>query len=139
MGERTSALVSSRTAVSDNSAINRSAALEERRADNHSDRLPSEPMLLHRRPLVDESPDANELAAARQPRGDMGKLVAALTSGPVYAAPTLQDVEFRMPDRYEQGIDPSLVQLATAQAPAAAVTDQQSAANCCACPPCNLL
>ena len=69
----------------------------------------------------------------------MGKLVAALTSQPVYTAPTLQDVEFRMPDRYEQGIDPSLVQLATAQAPAAAVTDQQSAANCCACPPCNLL
>lgn len=69
----------------------------------------------------------------------MDKRVAALTSQPVYAVPTLTDVEFRMPVRYEEGIDALLVQLAMEQVPAAAVTDQQSAANCCACPPCNLL
>ena len=139
MGERTSALVSSRTAVSDRSAINRSAAVEERRADNHSTELPDGPILLHRDPLVYKSPDIRELLATRQRGEEMGKLVAELTSQPVYVVPTLKDIEFRLPDRYEQGIDALLVQLATEQAPAAAVTHQQSAANCCACPPCNLL
>lgn len=139
MGERTSALVSSRTAVPENRAINYSAATEERRADGQSTRLPNGPVLLHQPALTVKSPAIAELLAKHQHGEEMDTLVAQLVSQPVYVVPTLKDIEFRMPTRQEKGNDALLAQLVTKQAPAAAVTNQQSAAKCCVCPPCNLL
>ena len=139
MGERTSALVSSRTAVPENRAINYSAALEERRAGNHSTSLPDVPILLHQPPLTVKSPDITELLAKHQHGEEMDKLVAQFVSKSVYVVPTLTEIEFRMPVRQEEGNDALLAQLVTKQTPAAAIMDQQSAANCCVCPPCNLL
>lgn len=139
MGERTSALVSSRTAVPENRAIDYPAALEERHADSYSTRLPNAPGLLHRPLFTVKPPDIAELLAKHQHGEEMDKLAAQLVSQPVYVVPTMKDIEFRMPVRQEKGNDALVAQLVATQAPATAVTDQQSAANCCVCPPCNLL
>lgn len=136
MGESTSALVYNRTAVPENRAINHTAALEERRADSHSTRLPNGLVLLHQPALTVKSPDITELLAKHQRDEDWNNSVVPLASQPVYLVHTLKDSDFRMPVRQEEGNDALMAQMATM---AAVTADQQTAANCCVCPPCNLL
>jgi len=133
MGERTSALVSSRTAAPRNNLVANSEALA---WSAHSDwsRIPDvPPMVYPRDPLLIESRNIADLLAQSRSDEASEKIAKLAMDQPVYKLPEkLPEPNFPEPYNSETGT-------AMALAVALMITDERPAANCCPCLPCNLL
>jgi hypothetical protein len=130
MGERTLAIGSSRTEMPRNELVANTGALAWG-ADSYSSRIP-DVLLEYQRALPQlETLNIADLIAQSQSKSgeDWAKILKLTTHQPVFKLPELD-----MPEPYDY-------ETRTAMTPALAamLTQEQPAANCCPCLPCNLL
>lgn len=134
MGERTSALVSSRTAASSLTAAPRHNLVANSEAlawgaNNDSFGIPDVPLVYQRATLPIEPRNIADLVAQSRSGQEWEKIAKLATHQPVYKLP---EGSFPEPYKDETGA-------AMAHAAALTLTDERPVANCCPCHPCNLL